>query len=105
MGQPGTREIQRSRPCGYAVGAGADPSSGHIEQPSVDSIAEFFAGTAKWSVVEFVPKTDSQVQRLLSTRKDIFDRYTVEGFEEAFNTFSPWSKRNRSAAVNDVIIC
>lgn len=53
----------------------------------LDSIAEFFAGTAKWSVVEFVPKTDSQVQRLLSTRKDIFDRYTVEGFEEAFKHF------------------
>jgi hypothetical protein len=36
-------------------------------------------------VIEFVPKEDSQVQILLSTRKDIFPRYTIEGFEEAFS--------------------
>jgi len=40
------------------------------------SIADYFASIAKWAVVEFVPKSDSQVQRLLSTRKDIFDTYT-----------------------------
>jgi hypothetical protein len=34
--------------------------------------------------VEFVPKSDSQVRRLLATRKDIFSTYTVEGFEQAF---------------------
>jgi hypothetical protein len=32
-----------------------------------------------------VPKTDSQVQRLLKTRVDIFKDYTPEGFETAFN--------------------
>ena len=48
------------------------------------SIAQFFASAARWAIVEFVPKSDSQVKRLLATRKDIFDKYTEEGFEEAF---------------------
>jgi hypothetical protein len=36
-------------------------------------------------VVEFVPKDDSQVRRLLATREDIFPDYTVEGFEASFS--------------------
>ncbi len=47
-------------------------------------IAEFFGRLARWLVIEFVPKSDSQVQRLLTTRKDIFPDYTREGFEQAF---------------------
>jgi len=47
-------------------------------------IADFFADTGKWLVIEFVPKSDSQVQKLLSSRKDIFPNYTREAFEEAF---------------------
>ncbi|HXD11021.1 MAG TPA: class I SAM-dependent methyltransferase [Anaerolineales bacterium] len=35
-------------------------------------LADFFAETGKWLVIEFVPKSDSQVQKLLSSRKDIF---------------------------------
>lgn len=51
----------------------------------LDTIAEYFASIANWAVVEFVPKSDSQVKRLLATRKDIFDNYTEEGFEAAFS--------------------
>ncbi len=47
-------------------------------------LAEFFAETGKWLVIEFVPKPDSQVQKLLVSRKDIFSNYTREGFESAF---------------------
>ena len=47
-------------------------------------IAAFFADLAEWAIVEFVPKSDSQVQRLLRSREDIFDNYTQEGFEAAF---------------------
>ena len=50
----------------------------------LSSVAQFFAAAATWAIVEFVPKSDSQVQRLLATRKDIFDQYTEEGFEQAF---------------------
>jgi len=47
-------------------------------------VAEYFAELGNWLVIEFVPKSDSQVMKLLQSREDIFDRYTSEGFEEAF---------------------
>lgn len=47
-------------------------------------LAEFFAGTGRWLVIEFVPKADSQAQKLLQSRVDIFPQYTREGFEQAF---------------------
>ncbi len=50
-------------------------------------VAEFMANAGRWAIVEFVPKGDSQVKRLLATRKDIFNKYTEEGFEEAFALF------------------
>jgi len=49
-------------------------------------LADFFAETGKWLVIEFVPKPDSQVQKLLVSRKDIFPSYTRAGFEAAFKT-------------------
>ena len=51
------------------------------------NIAKLFAGITKWLVIEFVPKTDSQVVRLLATREDIFANYTPQGFEEAFSEY------------------
>jgi len=50
-------------------------------------LARFFAALGPWLVLEFVPKSDSQVQRLLATRQDIFPAYTPEGFEQAFSPF------------------
>ena len=50
-------------------------------------IAEFFARIARALVIEFVPKTDSQLQRMLATREDIFDRYTRSDFEAAFDAW------------------
>jgi hypothetical protein len=47
-------------------------------------LADFFAETGKWLVIEFVPKGDSQVQKLLASREDIFPAYTRDGFEAAF---------------------
>lgn len=47
-------------------------------------LADFFAQTGRWLVIEFVPKPDSQVQKLLASREDIFPSYTREGFEAAF---------------------
>jgi ribosomal protein L11 methylase PrmA len=48
-------------------------------------VAEFLHGLGKWLVIEFVPKSDSQVQKLLSSRLDIFDQYNFEGFEHSFS--------------------
>ena len=47
-------------------------------------LAEFFASAGNWLVIEFVPKSDSQVKKLLASREDIFPNYTREGFETAF---------------------
>jgi hypothetical protein len=52
----------------------------------LDQIAEFLAETGKWLAIEFVPKSDSQVQKLLISREDIFPSYTRQGFEMAFAT-------------------
>jgi hypothetical protein len=50
----------------------------------LDRLARFFAGISTWLVIEFVPKSDSQVERLLATREDVFPGYTRQGFENAF---------------------
>jgi ribosomal protein L11 methylase PrmA len=50
-------------------------------------LAAFFSQITHWLVIEFVPKEDSQVQRLLATRKDIFDHYDRQGFEQAFSQY------------------
>jgi ribosomal protein L11 methylase PrmA len=52
---------------------------------SLPAVAEYFTTLGKWLIIEFVPKSDSQVKRLLASRKDIFDTYTPEGFEAAFS--------------------
>jgi ribosomal protein L11 methylase PrmA len=51
------------------------------------AIAEYFASFGPYLLIEFVPKTDSQVQKLLATREDVFDQYTEEEFTAAFGTF------------------
>ena len=47
-------------------------------------VAGFLARLGRRLVIEFVPKSDSQVKRLLQNRADIFPGYTQEGFEQAF---------------------
>ena len=47
-------------------------------------LARFFSRLSRQLIIEFVPKTDSQVQRLLATREDVFPEYTPEGFEDSF---------------------
>jgi ribosomal protein L11 methylase PrmA len=47
-------------------------------------IATFLASIAGAIVIEFVPKEDSQVQRMLSSRADVFTAYHRDAFEAAF---------------------
>lgn len=49
-----------------------------------ENIAGFFAKIAKNLIVEFVPKEDSQVQKLLFSRKNIFPNYNQSSFESVF---------------------
>ena len=50
----------------------------------LDMLAEYFAELGKWLIIEFVPKSDSQVRKLLATRKDIFTDYNEPAFEAVF---------------------
>jgi hypothetical protein len=54
----------------------------------LDMIAAYLASFTRFLIIEFVPKEDSRVQRLLKTRADIFPgRYGgmfLKGFERPF---------------------
>jgi len=50
----------------------------------LNKVAEFLNSIGKSLIIEFVPKSDQQVQRLLASREDIFVQYTQEHFEAAF---------------------
>jgi ribosomal protein L11 methylase PrmA len=61
-------------------------------------LAMFFRQLANWLIIEFVPKSDSQVQKLLATRQDIFPDYTTDGFE---NAFSPYFTLHEKVALEE----
>ena len=46
-------------------------------------LAEFLSDLGYWLIIEWVPKEDSQVQKLLASRRDIFLEYHQAGFEAA----------------------
>ncbi len=49
-----------------------------------ERIAEYLREVTSRLIIEFVPKSDSQVQRMLSSRQDVFPNYRQDAFEEAF---------------------
>ena len=51
----------------------------------LSTIANFFSKLSNNLIIEFVPKSDSQVVKLLKTRNDIYGDYNQEMFEEVFN--------------------
>lgn len=53
----------------------------------LNKVASFFKKICQYLIIEFVPKSDSQVQKLLSTREDIFTDYTIDNFEKDFANF------------------
>lgn len=50
-------------------------------------IALFFNRICRSLIVEFAPKSDSKVQKLLASREDIFKDYTQQIFEDEFKKF------------------
>lgn len=50
-------------------------------------VAHFFREIGQNLIIEFVPKDDSQVQRMLASRRDIFDDYSRDSFENAFSEY------------------
>lgn len=52
-----------------------------------DRVAQFLSKLGRHLIIEFVPKSDSQVQKLLATREDVFHSYTKECFETEFKKY------------------
>lgn len=53
----------------------------------LEEFAEYLARLGQHAIVEFVDKPDPMVQHLLSSREDIFDDYTPDGFRAAFSKY------------------
>jgi len=63
------------------------------------SIAEFMAKAGRNLVIEWVPKDDSQVDRLLVSREDVFPWYSQKEFVQSFESlFSPPVAQNISGS-------
>lgn len=50
-------------------------------------IASFFSRICKFLIIEFIPKEDSQVKKLLLNRADSFSNYSQKEFESEFSEF------------------
>lgn len=49
------------------------------------NLAEFLSNICSWLIIEFIPKEDPQVKKLLQVRKDIFTDYNRMNFLNEFN--------------------
>ena len=58
-------------------------------------IAAFLSQVCRFLIIEFIPKNDSQVQRLLRTREDIFTHYNQDSFEASFRDHFSILKREK----------
>jgi hypothetical protein len=52
-----------------------------------EKIAEYFSFLGEYLIIEFVPKEDSKVKILLSSREDIFNDYNEKEFVNKFSKF------------------
>ncbi len=50
-------------------------------------LAEFFVRLGDHLIIEFIPKSDNQLQRLLVAREDVFEDYSQENFEKVFSRY------------------
>jgi hypothetical protein len=51
----------------------------------LEQILEYLSQFGKKLIIEYIPKSDSKVQRMLKSREDIFPEYTFEKFSELLN--------------------
>ncbi|MGD0565771.1 MAG: SAM-dependent methyltransferase [Candidatus Goldiibacteriota bacterium] len=69
----------------------------------MERLASFFGATAKNLIIEFVPKDDPQVKRLLHSREDIFNGYNEPGFIKAFEEKFEIIRKDKIAGSNRVV--
>jgi ribosomal protein L11 methylase PrmA len=61
----------------------------------LEQVADYWGRLGRHLLIEFVPKGDSQVERMLRTREDVFDQYHIEAFERAFETVFSIERRSQ----------
>jgi hypothetical protein len=69
----------------------------------LEMIAEYLGKLCSSLVIEFVPKSDAKVGRLLATREDVFPDYTQDGFEAAFGKCFTIAERTQIAESDRVL--
>ncbi len=67
------------------------------------SIATFISRLAQEALIEFVPKTDPELQRMLASRQDIFAEYSRESFERVFGVTHEIRERHPVAGSGRII--
>ncbi len=87
LGWDGTERdsLQRRAPVDCAMALALIHHIAISNNVPLPKVAAFLASLSRHLIIEFVPKADSQVQRLLSAREDVFPDYTRAGFEAAFS--------------------
>lgn len=53
----------------------------------LERVISMLAQNTNQLIIEFVPKQDSQVQRMLAFRQDIFSDYCLESFEKILQKY------------------
>jgi hypothetical protein len=66
-------------------------------------VADFLSRMGKWLIIEFAPKQDLQVQRLLAPHEDSFEQYTRAQFEKALGEYF-WMQEAREIKDSDRIL-
>ena len=66
-------------------------------------IADSFSRLCRDLILEFIPKSDSQVQRLLATRDDIFSGYHAAGLEKEFLPYFSIERREAIAQTERIL--
>lgn len=61
----------------------------------IENLAKWLSKISKYIIIEFVPKEDSQIKKLLKTRKDIFDNYNQKEFEKEFTKYFEIIEKNK----------
>ena len=67
------------------------------------NVIEFLLPVCDWVIIEFVPKSDSQVQWMLQGREDVFHHYTIDNFEKEFSRFFQIHEKKKIEGTERVI--
>lgn len=69
----------------------------------LSKIAQFFSQYCDNLIIEFVPKSDDKVVKLLQNRADIFDDYTLDGFKDAFSEYFNIKKQEHLSPTDRIL--